>query len=63
MGSRSDNGFVFTQTGDDHHCDEPHHTHLGKPDERAHKLHHWKERLMCMGFCTILHFILEAIRG
>lgn len=40
-------------------CPEPHHAH--HHDERAHKLHHWKERAMCMGLCTILHVTLEVI--
>lgn len=40
-------------------CDEPH--HRDQADEAAHRRHHWKERLMCMAFCTALHFILEAL--
>lgn len=40
-----------------HSCPEPH--HQGVSDPRAHRLHHWKERAYCMGFCTALHFLLE----
>lgn len=40
-------------------CAEPHHLHA--TDERAHRRHHWKERLICMGGCTVLHVVLELI--
>jgi hypothetical protein len=40
-------------------CPEPH--HHPHADEAAHRAHHWKERLFCLGCCTALHFILEGI--
>lgn len=41
----------------DTRCPEPHHAH--EHDEKAHRWHHWKERLFCLSCCTALHFALE----
>ncbi len=38
-------------------CPEPFHAHVH--DERAHRAHHWSERLQCMGLCVLLHLGLE----
>lgn len=41
------------------HCHEPFHAHVH--DEKAHRAHHWRERLMCLGLCTALHVVLELV--
>ena len=39
-------------------CPEPHHAHGADP--KAHRAHHWAERLKCAGFCLSLHVIYEV---
>lgn len=34
-------------------CPEPLHNPV--TNERRHKMHHWKERLLCVGFCLGIH--------
>lgn len=39
-------------------CGEPFHS--PKVTEKAHKKHHWRERLICLSFCTACHVVYEA---
>ena len=48
---------IRTHHGHIKSCPEPHHE---KPiDEKAHRAHHWRERLVCMSACLALHLFLE----
>lgn len=36
------------------------HTPIEIADDTQHRAHHWRERWLCVGFCTLVHVVYEV---